>query len=338
MKKSGRLGLFSFFAAFCLVFFTVQTAAGNTITGYVYDNKNNSLADVDVELMGNVGTFKNHFRTDSIGRYEFSGLGEGYFTVRVMPFRYDFEEQSQTVYLQTISASGRPTSVIESLDFYLSPKKGSLTEYEAKIVFAQDIPSDAKKSYEKATSAIAKKRLNEGIAGLEDAIAKFPAYFQALIDLGKIYYIKGEYPRAVKLFLKAADVNNKSAMSFFFLGDSLRRLGYNKAAIVALNQAYILSPGSTQVLLSIGTVERIEGKFTEAEKHLKQAKKISKVNNPDIHWQLAKLYGENLKRYNEAADELEGFLKSRPDAKDAGEIKELIKKLREKGKAEAVKK
>lgn len=338
MKEKVGNRLLSFLVLTGLFVFAAQMTAANSIVGYVYDNNKNTLADVDIELMGNIGTFKNHIRTDSIGRYEFKGLGEGYFTVRVMPFRYDFEEQSQTVYLQTISASGRPTSVIESLDFYLQPRKGSLTEYEARVVFAQNVPSEAKKEYEKAAGALAKKRFNEAIAGFELAITKFPVYFQALIDLGKIYYARGDYALASKLFLRAADVNQKSAMSFFFLGDSLRRLGYHKAALIALNQAYILSPASSQVLLAIGVTERLMGKFDDSEKHLKQAKKVSKINNPEIHWQLAKLYGENLKRYEEAANELESFLKTRPDAKDAKEIKELIKKLREKERLNSAKK
>jgi regulator of sirC expression with transglutaminase-like and TPR domain len=44
---------------------------------------------------------------------------------------------------------------------------------------------------------------------------------------------------------------------------------------------------------------------------------------------LAKYYSEN-KRYKEAADELELFLKQAPDARDAEKIKALIKQLRAK--------
>jgi tetratricopeptide (TPR) repeat protein len=311
------------------VFFSVQNAAASSITGTVYDNNNNALADVDVELLGNIGSFKNHLRTDTTGRYEFTGLGDGYFTVRVMPFRYDFEEQSQQVYLQTISVVGGG-SAFEVLDFYLAPRKGSLIDYEAKVVFAQDIPSEAKKAYEKATDALKKKRLDDGIAGLEVAIAKFPNYYQALLDLGKIYYVKGDFDKAWKLFIRAADINNKSAMSFFFLGDSLRRLNSNKAALVALTQAYTLNGTSVQVLLSLGAVERLEGKSLEAEKHLTQAKKLTRTPIAEIHWELAQLYGNNLKKYSQAADELEAFLKARPDAQDAEKIKKLIKEFREK--------
>src|SRR5207237_123086 len=93
------------FVFFC-VFISVRSSSASSITGTIYDNHNNALADVDVELMGNVGAFRNHIRTDTTGRYEFTGLGDGYFTIRVLPFRYDFEEQSQQIYIQTISVAG----------------------------------------------------------------------------------------------------------------------------------------------------------------------------------------------------------------------------------------
>ena len=47
-----------------------------------------------------------------------------------------------------------------------------------------------------------------------------------------------------------------------------------------------------------------------------------------IHWQLALLYNQ-LKRYKEAADELELFLKVEPDAKDTELMKKRIMKFRQ---------
>ena len=45
------------------------------------------------------------------------------------------------------------------------------------------------------------------------------------------------------------------------------------------------------------------------------------------HWQLALLFNQ-LKRYKEAADHLELFLKVQPESKDAELIKKLIQRLR----------
>jgi regulator of sirC expression with transglutaminase-like and TPR domain len=70
------------------------------------------------------------------------------------------------------------------------------------------------------------------------------------------------------------------------------------------------------------------GRLEEAEKSLRTADKLGEAKLPDAHWQLALLFNQ-MKRYREAADQLELFLKVTPDARDAEQIKKLIKRLRE---------
>jgi tetratricopeptide (TPR) repeat protein len=144
------------------------------------------------------------------------------------------------------------------------------------------------------------------------------------------------YTEAVPFLLKAVEVNNKSATSFYYLGYSLHNLGkeYNKAAIRCLNNALVLAPSSTQVMFVLGKIERSDGKYVDAEKHLLQAKKLSKVAVPEIHKELAQLYADDMKKYNEAADELELYLKaSKLDNSAASQTKKVISSLREKAKS-----
>ena len=54
---------------------------------------------------------------------------------------------------------------------------------------------------------------------------------------------------------------------------------------------------------------------------------------PDVHWELALLYGKALKRYKDAAKELRLYLKARPDDKNAESIKKLIVDFEEKAKS-----
>jgi regulator of sirC expression with transglutaminase-like and TPR domain len=68
----------------------------------------------------------------------------------------------------------------------------------------------------------------------------------------------------------------------------------------------------------------------EAETYLKQANLLAEAKVPDAHWQLALLFNQ-LKRFKEAAEELELFLKVTPDARDADKIRQLIQQLRQKG-------
>lgn len=339
--RSGKTN-FSKIMALIIVFIALFTFAQNThastIMGTVYDNQRNSLMDVDIELLDDLYRTIARTRTEASGRYEFGSLGDGRYTVRAMPFRYDFLDQSQLVEIKTftITGSGNGNS-LEIIDFYLLPRKGGLAEAEAGVIFAQEIPKEAKKMFEKAIEDLSKKKREEGIAGLNNAIKLFPNYFFALTRLGKEYVIDGKFSEAYPMFIKAVDVNPKSPTALYFLGFTLNKLNYNKAALVALNQAYMMSPSSVTVLITLGIVEKSEGKFADAEKHLVQAKKLSRVPIADVHWELALLYGNNLKKYDAAADELEAFLKLRPDSKDIVKIKGLIKGFRDKAKESATK-
>jgi tetratricopeptide (TPR) repeat protein len=79
----------------------------------------------------------------------------------------------------------------------------------------------------------------------------------------------------------------------------------------------------------LGLSLRQAKRYEEAEKALRQADKITKGLSPDIHWNLALLYAKNLNRFNDAANELELYLKTSPDKSQTDNIKKLIKKYRE---------
>jgi tetratricopeptide (TPR) repeat protein len=328
--------LFSSLLVLLSVAFGWQITYASSIYGMVYDNQRNTLPDVDIELDSTVGSFRNHTRTDSTGRYEFAGLGDGRFTVRVLPYRYDLENQEQSVEISTVSfVPGQTSSMSFPQDFYLTPRKGSIAEVEASVVFAQEVPKEAKSAYENAIEDLRKKRFTEGLAGLQNAIKLFPTYFLALQRLGKEYVLRGKFADAAPTLIKAADVNNKSPMSFYLLGFCLHKLKYNKAAIVSLKQAVFLSPAAASAFLLLGTAERIEGLYADAEIHLKQAKKLSNVTvDPTTYYELAQLYSV-LKRYNEAISSLESYLKALPqasgpeDEKQINATKQVIKKLQE---------
>jgi Flp pilus assembly protein TadD, contains TPR repeats len=321
-------------------FFAAQNvSAANVISGVVYDNHKNPLNGVDVELLDEYYRLLQRVRTDSVGRYQFSGLNNGNYTVRVLPFQYDLEDQSQYLEVQAISARpGDPGTLYVTQDFYLRAKKGGLRDVETGVIFAQEIPKEAKKIYEKAVDDFAKKRDGDGFNGLKKALSVFPTYFDALYRFGKELYLRKRYDEAFQVFIRAVEVNPKSAESFYYLGASLYNLGvdYNKAALTSLNRALILAPASPRVLWMLGRAERTAGKYAEAEKHLLQAKKLSGTKVPEIQKELTELYANDLKNFNRAADELEIYLKvSKLTDSEEKQIKGVIAKLRAKAKSQS---
>ena len=329
--------IFGVLVFFVMLFVSQNAFGASTIQGTVYDKQRNTLSQIEVELLNEYYQTVDRARTDGSGRYQFNGVRDGRYTVRVFAFRFDLEDQDQPVEVITQTVRGTEGTSFVLADFYLLPKKGGLADTETGVVFAQDIPPDAKKMYEKALKDLSDKRTDEGILEFNEAVKIFPNYYLALHRIGKELYIMKRYKDAVPFLLKAVEVNNKNATTLYYLGYSLHNLGkeYNKAAMRCLNNALILAPSSTQVLFALGKIERSDGKYNEAEKHLLQAKKLSKVAVPDIHKELAQLYADDMKKYKEAADELELYLKaSNLDGSAATQTKKVIDSLREKAKSQ----
>jgi len=320
-----------------LIGFFAHSGMASTIQGFVYDKKRNPLVQVDIELLNENYQMRARTKSDGAGRYTFGGLSDGRYTVRVLPFRYDLEDQEASVEIITLDVRGSGMgNQVFAQDFHLAPKRGGLMAAENEVIFAQTIPADALKLYGAAVSDLSTSRRVDGIRGLRSAIAIFPNYFNAIHRLGKELIADAVWGEAAQLMIRAAEINPKSAYSYYYAGTALHNLGpqYNKGAIVALNAALQLAPASVQVLYMLGKLERIVGDRVSAEKHLVSAKKLSKQPIPEIHSELAQLYGNDLKRYDAAASELELYIKaSKLTPQEEEKTRGVIASLKEKSKA-----
>lgn len=330
-----RLGVV-FSCAAAILLFSHAVFAVSSIEGSVYDDKGNALQDIHVELLNDYGSSINRTRTDGAGRYRFDGLRDGRYSIRVRPFQLDFHEQQRPVMVATQNIRGGEGSGTFQADFNLVPRKVAFADRELGVVFAQEIPKEARKEYENAIDLLRDRKVEEGFTGLQKALEIFPNYFDALHAAGMEFYTAKMFKEAVPYFLKAAEINAKSVTARYYVGFSLHHLGkeYNKAALSAFRKAQVLAPGSAQVLYGLGVVERAMGNFAEAEKALLAAKKAAKSPIPEIHQELAQLYGNDLKKYDAAADELELYMKSGDlDSKKREATKKIVTNLRAKAKS-----
>ncbi len=338
-QRLNRMHLVFGILFFSFILILSQNSFGqSTISGIIYDKQRNPLDSMDVELLNDYYQSIQRSKTDASGRYQFDGLVNGRYSVRVYAFRYDLVDQTQEIEINTQTIRGAEGVGFFLLDFYLVPRKGGIAEAEAGLVFAQEVPDGAKKLYDDALQDFSKKRSDEAIKKLDEAIKVFPDYFLALNRIGKELFMKEKYAEAVPFLLKASEVNPKSAGAFYYLGAALNKLSKqnNNAAIISLTQANNLAPASVQILYLLGKVEREEGKLENAEKHLLLAKKNSDKGIAEIHKELAQLYANDLKKYKEAADELELYLKASKMSKEEEKtIKNIISNLREKAKVKS---
>ena len=264
--------VFSVSFLFVLLLLSQNALAANTIEGTIYDKQRNALPDIDVELLDEFYRTIQRSRTDGAGRYTFTGLNNGMFTVKVFAFRYDYQDQEMVMELSsqgiTPSQSTTGGSGISQgtgyfrQDFYLVPKKGGLRESELGVVFAQEIPKPAEVAYKRGVEELSKKKTTEGMTSLLEAIEKYDKYYAAYSRLGQELYFNKKYVEAFQYLRRAAEINPKSAICYYYMGLSLNKLGkdYNKAAITSLKEAARLAPSSNVVFYMLGKIERVAGR------------------------------------------------------------------------------
>lgn len=339
MKKSRQLILGLVIILALAVIKDTFGQARNEISGTVFSELGRPLADVYVELVTDLGTSLNRIRTSASGRFTFGGLTNGTYRVRILPYGTDYREQTQEVTLANISSGNG--SDRQQIEIYLQldqrVKAGPFAIVTG-VIFAQEVPREAERLYQDGISHLAEKRETQGLMNLKKSIEAFPSYYLALDRLGAEYAIRGSsdpsYMEAALILLtKASEINPKGFSSAFGLGWVQYQMGLTKDAIENLRRATTLYGKSADAYLWLGKALKRASTLDQAEAAFKRANELAKGKSAEVHWQTASLYKEQ-KRYREAADELELFLKNEPKATDAEKIRELIRHLREKAAKE----
>jgi thioredoxin-like negative regulator of GroEL len=295
----------------------------NSISGHVSNDQRVPLADVRVELLNEVDSVIRTVKTDGSGLFVFRKLSDGTFQVRVQTSGTAYISQTKRVDLARPHGFG---AAFEELDFVLTT--GGTTTKPG-VVFVQEVPEPARKQYQKGSELLEKSnKRQEAFAALKSAIDIFPQYFDALETLGTEQVKDAQYEAAIPLLTKALEVNSRAFASCFALGVAQYNVKQLQPAIESFRRAVSLNEKSINANLWLGIALRQTSRLDEAESYLKRADALAESKLPEAHWQLALLFNQ-VKRFKEAANELEKFLKVQPDARDAELIKKLIQRLRQ---------
>jgi tetratricopeptide (TPR) repeat protein len=303
----------------------IQQTNSNSISGHVSNNQHAPLADLRVELLNEVDSVISTVKTDGSGLFVFRKLSDGTFYVRVQTSGTNYVSQTKRVELARPHGFG---AAYEELDFVLAINTNTSNTAKPGVVFVQEVPDAARKQYEKGSELLGKSnKRSEAFAALKSAIELFPQYFDALELLGTEQVKDGQYDAAIPVLTKALEINSRAYASCLALGVAQYNVKQLQPAIESFRRAVLLNEKSINANLWLGIALRQTSRPDEAEAYLKRADVLAESKLPDVHWQLALLFNQ-LKRFNEAADQLEIFLKLQPDARDAELIKKLIQRLR----------
>jgi outer membrane protein assembly factor BamD (BamD/ComL family) len=295
----------------------------NSITGFVFGENRLPLSRVHVELQTDMYSTLVRTQTNDSGMFSFRGIPNGQFYVKVLPYGTDYHEQSRSVTLSPIGRGG----VSEQIDFYLKLRKTGTSLGAPEVVFVQEVPPRAKELYEAGVKELENKNEKNGYEKLKQALETFPQYFAALDRLGNEYLNKGYYDVSFVLFTKAIEVNPRSISSNLGLGISDYKINRLPEAIEALENVIRLHKANVNAHYWLGVVHHASGKLGEAVDYLQKAEKLSERKSSEVQWQLARVYKDQNK-FKESADALELYLKLKPDAENAEEIRRIIKLLR----------
>lgn len=313
-----------------------QQQNNNAITGVITDTSNRPLNRIRVELLNEVEMSVAQVYTDAAGRYSFRNLSQGTFIVKAHSDGVHAGQSARVALYQARATGGSHNEQQDIVLKTIDEAKGTSLPTNSGSAFVQEIPENARKAYEHAVKQLENgKQTEQGIASLKEAISLFPAYYSALERLGVEYVKAQRYEPAREPLTKALEVNPNGASSYYALGVAQFNLRQLPEAAESLRHSLLLAPESPNAAFAhfyLGLALLKSGKADAAEPHLKKSYESGGNSIPaDVHMHLAKYYSDN-KRYKEAAEQLELFLKQAPDARDAEAIKKLIKQLRDKAK------
>lgn len=308
----------------------VVAQTNNQIEGRVVTENNVAVNNAYVELYNDFDLLIQRARSSSQGRFTFRGLRAGRYIIRVKPYGTNLLEAMARVEIRNFGTI--PDFVYEDIVLEVDKRFTQPTETIIGTIFAQEIPDEAKQLFDSGTKKL-KSGNEKGLDDLEAAIKIFPEYFDALNTLGITYISQGKNEQGYPLLLRAIDVNPRCPECFYSLAVAFYQLRQIEAGLKAAKAAVTLMPSSGDSQLLLGILFRISNNLADSEKTLLKAKELFKNPNPEVHWQLALLY-DKTNRNNEAADELELYLKINPAAENKEQVKKLIKNFRSKAKKE----
>ena len=156
--RTGRLVCAAFVVMLCLGAGSAALSQSNnrsTISGFVFDPDRRPIPDAWVELLNEVNSLVQRVRTNSSGRFFFSGLSQGRFTIRVLSMTSGLESRPEDVEIAGIGVTGRQLADNVQRDIYMYRRKSD-TEVDqlTGVLYAQNVPADAQAAYKKALDDI----------------------------------------------------------------------------------------------------------------------------------------------------------------------------------------
>jgi tetratricopeptide (TPR) repeat protein len=123
-------------------------------------------------------------------------------------------------------------------------------------------------------AAVKAEQFGDISSELETYTASHPESWQALYQLGYVYFRLHRIQESVSLLCKSLIINPKFAESHKILAYDLNILGHQDLAIRELDRALTYDPGSAESHYELGRIYYEQGSYLKAIEHLQKAKAL----------------------------------------------------------------
>jgi Flp pilus assembly protein TadD len=261
--------------------------------------------------------------SDNQGQFEFPHLPAGNYKIEIEGDRQRFDPSTESVQV----FRGAPSIVNFTLKEKASaakkpsgPKTASVSE------MGQNIPSAAKKEFDKASKVANEGKPEEAILHLHKAIEIYPEFVMARNNLGAQLLGLGKLDDAGVELRKAVALDEKAFNPKLNLGIVLVQQHRFAEAADVLSQALSLDPGSPAARLYSGLALMAQGKLENAEKDLRTAYSLGGSQYALALFHLGQLYMNRGDR-DAAQHSFEEYLKDVPNAGNADQVRKMIAML-----------
>ena len=298
----------------------LSSGEGNTmIQGRIHFPSGQSATGRTIKVsLESVSAFgANSTAADQDGVFRFTGLVPGDYTV-VIDAGPEFEKARESVGI----FAGTSGKVIQ-VTIQLQPKIDS-----SNPLFA-GVPSNALNLYQKGIAAARKHDSKAAVESLSAAVAAHPNFAIALSDLATQYMLLKQWDKAGETYGALVKLKPNDATAHLNLGIVTYNQKKTEDAETHFRKALELKSAGPTAHYYLGLIMISTKRYPEAQTEFEAAIANGGENLALAHKYLGGLYMSAAKN-QQAADELEKYVKLDPKAPDADRIKGTIKELRSK--------